>query len=138
MLKPIRLVLLVSVVAFLAYPAGSEINISKDNYRFPLKRTYIFNPISVSNPCERKEFRVTHRRDADGKPYDIDVTPVNGMDISLVPAVLESFQNWRFPVPVREDWKEEYLSVEHENKFWSEPPCDCLSKSEDRYKLRCE
>ena len=133
-----QLGLTICLAVCLVGSAIGDLKIPKSNYHFPTARTFIFNPKSVPNPCERGEYRVKHRRDVNGKPYAVKVLPVKGADKELVPAVITSFMRWKFDVPVRDDWRDEYLAVEHENIFWSEPPCDCLPKCGDRYKLFCQ
>jgi len=133
-----RIGLTICLAVCLVGSAVSDLRISKGNYHLPTLRTFIFNPRSVPDPCVRREFRVKHRRDANGKPYAVEVLPMRGAEKELVPAVTKSFLRWKFSVPMRDDWRKEYLAVEHENTFWSEPPCNCLPKGGDKYKFFCQ
>jgi len=125
----LRICLAICLLQLLASVAVADLKLSKDNYRHPILRTFIFNPDSFPNRCERREYNVRHRRDTGGKPYAIKVTPLNGAEEELIPAVAESFLRWRFAVPPIDDWKDEFLSNEHENVFWTKPPNDCPSKT---------
>jgi hypothetical protein len=104
--------------------ATAEVTIVKD-FRYPFVRTSIVNPQSLPNPCQRREYRVLHRRDSKGRPYDLEVTQIGDAELELIPSVIESFRRWRFKVPMSEDWKAEFLSIVHENTFQTSPPCDC-------------
>ena len=72
-----------------------------------------------------------YRRDAKGQPYDLEVTPIGDAEQELVSSVIEAFYRWRFKVPRNEEWKAEFLSITHENTFWTEPPCDCDSSCDE-------
>jgi hypothetical protein len=104
--------------------AFADLRIEKD-FRYPIRRSVLFNPLDIGNPCEPREFKVLHRRDGEGKPYDIQVTPVGEAESALIPLVLESFKRWRFSVPAKQEWATEFLSKTHENLFWTIPPCSC-------------
>jgi hypothetical protein len=123
---------LLSVVALtlLWGAALAELNVVKD-FRYPYLRTYIMNPQSLPNPCVIRKYRVLHRRDAKGRPYDLEVTPIGDAEQELVSSVIEAFYRWRFIVPGNDEWKVEFLSITHENTFWTEPPCACDSSCEE-------
>ena len=110
--------------------AAAEVTIVKD-FRYPIFRTSILNPQSLPDPCERRDYRVLHRRDAEGRPYNLEVTPIGDAELDLISSVIESFYRWRFRVPIKDDWKAEFLSIVHENTFWTMAPCDCNASCED-------
>jgi len=110
--------------ALVAGTAPADVNIVKD-FRYPIVRTSIMNPQSIDDRCVIREYRVLHRRDADGRPYDLDVDPRGNAETELIPSVIEAFYQWRFKVPGNDAWKTEFLSIVHENTFFTTPPCDC-------------
>ena len=103
---------------------SAELHIVKD-FRYPILRTSIFNPQSLPNNCARRDYRVLHRRDAEGRAYDIEVVPMGGAETELIPSVVDSFTRWRFKVPFKDDWRAEFLDMTHENVFWTTPSCEC-------------
>jgi hypothetical protein len=47
------------------------------------------------------------------------------VNAELLPSIVEAFYRWRFEVPIRDEWKAEFLSMTHENIFWTQAPCYC-------------
>jgi hypothetical protein len=119
-----RTLLLVIALLLVAGKTSAELNIVKD-FRYPTLRTSIFNPQSLPNNCTRRDYRVLHRRDAEGRAYDIEVVPIGSAERELIPSVVDSFTRWRFKVPLKDDWRAEFLAMTHENVFWTMPPCEC-------------
>jgi hypothetical protein len=117
-------------MTFLWGAAVAELNIVKD-FRYPFLKTHILNPQSLLNPCVIRQYRVLHRRDAKGRPFDLEVTPIDDAGQELIPSVIEAFYNWRFIVPENDEWKTEFLSITHEYTFWTEPSCSCDSSCEE-------
>ncbi len=119
-----RTLLLVIALLLVAGNTTAELNIVKD-FRYPILRTSILNPQSLPNNCTRREYRVLHRRDAEGRAYDIEVVPIGGAERELIPPVVDSFTRWLFEVPLKDDWRAEFLDMTHENVFLTTPPCEC-------------
>ena len=125
-----KTLLLAFALTFLGGASVAKLNVVKD-FRYPFLRTYILNPQSLPNPCVIRKFRVLNRRDAKGRPYDLEVTPIGDAEQELIPSVVEAFYRWRFIVPGNDEWKAEFLSITHENTFWTKPPCACDASCEE-------
>jgi hypothetical protein len=119
-----RCFLSIIIAASMSSGAVAELRLEKD-FRFPFFRVDLVNPTSVGNYCRAREFSVTHRRDAKGRPYDVKVEPMGDAESELVPLIYASFAKWLFPVPTVEEWKEEFLSITHTTIFTTKTPSEC-------------
>jgi len=121
----VRILIVLALVACIGFrPAGAEIKIEKD-WQLPILRVPLFNPKSLSNPCVPRTYEILHKRNAEGKPYDIRVIPRASAEAELVSAIERTFRRWRFRLPGREDWRAEFLAMEQTNVLRTEPACGC-------------
>ena len=130
-----RSLLLAIALMSIADTAAAEMNIVKD-FRYPILRTSILNPQSLPNPCVRREYRVLHRRDAEGRPYDLKVAPIRDAEMELIPSVIEAFYRWRFKVPIDDDWRAGKLLTDC---YWPKADAhwiDCSVQKNNKKELR--
>jgi len=121
----VRILTVLALVACIgSRPAGAEIKIEKD-WQLPIIRVPFFNPKSLPNACVPRTYQIVHKRNAERKPYDIRVVPSAGAEVELVSAIEKAFRRWRFRVPGREDWRAEFLAMEHVNVMQTQPACGC-------------